>query len=222
VNRSHFESLIMQELAPSALQYRAKPRPRLLLFPASLRRQSHQRRLLRYFEPVIGVGCDIDMLEPADVRLPLFDQDLEQSDAVRAEVIGLHERFSAADGLIVASPEYNGHVSVYLKNTVDWVSRLSRIEARYAESNPFQGRPVLLASASTGWTGGILGLQNARSILSYLGCLVAADQICVSDAEQWVTGNDYQFEDRLAEHIRNVLARFVALVGSLRSARSLA
>ena len=169
---------------------------------------------------MIGVGCEIDILEPTDVHLPLFDQDVEQSDAVRAEVIDLHARFSAADGLIVASPEYNGHVSAYLKNTVDWVSRLSRIDPRYAESNPFQGRPVLLASASTGWTGGLSGLQNARSIFSYLGCLVAADQICVSDAEQWVTENGYQFEDRFADHIRNVLTRFVALVGSLQSARS--
>jgi chromate reductase len=210
----------MQNLAPSAFQDRASRLPRLLLFPASLRRQSHQRRLLRYLEPVIGAGCDIDILEPTEVRLPLFDQDLEQSDAVRSEVIGLHDRFSAADGLIVASPEYNGHVSAYLKNTLDWVSRLSRIDPRYAESTPFQGRPVLLASASTGWTGGLLGLQNARSMFSYLGCLVVADQICVSDAEQWITGNDYQFEDRFAEHIRNVLTRFVALVGNLQSARS--
>jgi NAD(P)H-dependent FMN reductase len=210
----------MQDLAPSAFQYHHKPLPRLLLLPASLRRQSHQRRLLRYFEAMIGVGCDIDMLEPTDVRLPLFDQDLEQSDAVRAEVVGLHDRFSAADGLIVASPEHNGHVSAYLKNTVDWVSRLSRIDPRYAASNPFQGRPVLLASASTGWTGGILGLQNARSIFSHLGSLVVADQICVSDAEQWVIEDDYQFDDRFADHIRDVLTRFVALVGALQSARS--
>jgi chromate reductase, NAD(P)H dehydrogenase (quinone) len=210
----------MQNLAPSILESGARRLPRLLFFPASLRRQSHQRRLLRYFTPLVDTSCEIDILEPDDVRLPLFDQDLEQSDAVRSEVIGLHDRFNAADGLIVASPEYNGHVSAYLKNTVDWVSRLSRIDPRYAANNPFQGRPVLLASASTGWTGGILGIQNARSIFSYLGCMVVADQICVSDAEQWVIENDYQFDDPFADHIRNVLTRFVALVGNLQSARA--
>lgn len=210
----------MHNLAPSVLQSRARQLPRLLLFPASLRRQSHQRRLLRYFVPVIDASCEIDILESGDVHLPLFDQDLEDSDAVRTAVIGLHDRFNAADGLIVASPEYNGHVSAYLKNTVDWVSRLSRIDPRYAASNPFQGRPVFLASASTGWTGGILGLQNARSVFSYLGCMVVADQICVSDAEQWVVEDDYQFDGGFADHIRNVLTRFVALVGSLQSARA--
>src|ERR1035437_8308942 len=96
---------------------------RLLFFPASLRRQSHQRRLLDYFAESLSSSCEIDMLTPEDVNLPLFNQDLEQSEPVLSEVIALQARFKAADGFVVASPEYNGHLSPYLKNTLDWVSR---------------------------------------------------------------------------------------------------
>ncbi|NVN88062.1 MAG: NAD(P)H-dependent oxidoreductase [Rhodopseudomonas sp.] len=212
----------MQDQAPAIPDRRVDSVPRLLLFSGSLRRESHQSRLLRHFVSVLGSACDIDMLTPADVDLPLFDQDLEQSELVLAKVIGLHHRFESADGLIVASPEYNGHVSSYLKNTVDWVSRLPRIDSRYAARNAFHGRPLLLASASTGWTGGILGLQNARSIFSYLGCTVVADQICVSDAEQCIVDDRFRFHDGFAEHIENVLKRFVTVVESLRSARAAA
>ena len=194
---------------------------RLLFFPASLRRQSYQRRLLDYFAESLSGSCEIDMLTPEDVNLPLFNQDLEQSESVLSEVIALQARFKAADGFVVASPEYNGHLSPYLKNTVDWVSRLSRIDAHFAKENPFRGKPVLLASASTGWSGGLLGLQSARSVFSYLGCLVTADQICVSDAEQWVVNDRFRFEGAFAEHIRKNLVTFLRVVSDLRPAKTL-
>lgn len=195
--------------------------PRLLFFPASLRRQSHQRRLLDHFAASLSGSCEIDMLIPEDVNLPLFNQDLEQSEPVLSEVMALQAKFKASNGLVVSSPEYNGHVSPYLKNTIDWVSRLPRINSRYAADDPFRGKPVLLASASTGWTGGLLGLQSARSVFSYLGCLVAADQICVSDAEQWVANDRFCFEDAFTEHIRKTLAVFLRLVSDLRPAKAL-
>lgn len=191
------------------------PRPRLLLFPASLRRLSHQRRLAAYFAARLGGACDIDMLAAGQVDLPLFNQDLESEPAVHERVVALHRRFKAAAGLIVVSPEYNGHVSPYLKNTVDWVSRLPRIDPRYAADNPFRGKPLLLASASTGWAGGLLGLKDARSVFGYLGALVVPDQICVSDAEQWADGEDFRFDPAFADHIDGVLRAFCALAGRL-------
>jgi chromate reductase len=109
-------------------------------------------------------------------------------------------------------------VSPYLKNTVDWVSRLARIDARYAADSPFRGKPLLLASASTGWTGGILGLQDARTIFSYLGCLVSAEQICVSDADRWAAEGQFRFETAFAEYIERALATFLSLVGNLTNA----
>jgi NAD(P)H-dependent FMN reductase len=190
--------------------------PRLLFFPASLRRQSHQRRLLAYFAETLSTSCEIDILGPEEVDLPLFNQDLEQSEFVLPKVIALQARFRAANGLVVASPEYNGHISPYLKNTLDWISRLPRIDPRYAAGDPFRAKPVMLASASTGWTGGLLGLQSARSVFSYLGCMVVADQICVSDAERWLVDDHFRFDEAFAEHIRHTLASFLRLVGHLR------
>ncbi len=195
----------------------AATKPRLLLFPGSLRRDSHQRRLLDYLAVLLEGHCRIDLLAPDEVRLPLFNQDLERDADTMLEVMALHGRFRAADALIVASPEYNGHVAPYLKNTVDWVSRVARIDPRHAAVNPFRDKPLLLCSASTGWTGGVVGLQDARSIFAYLGCLVAGEQICVSDAEQWVQAGGFQFEPGFADYIQQALARFLALVARLQA-----
>jgi NAD(P)H-dependent FMN reductase len=188
--------------------------PRLLLFPGSLRRDAYQRRLIEYFLTLIGDRCEPDMLV-AD--LPLFDQDLEQDAGVIERVAALHRRCVAADGFIVASPEYNGHVSPYVKNTVDWVSRLARVDARFADARPFRGKPLLLACASTGWTGGLLGLRDARTLFGYLGCLVQADQICVSDAAHWASEGPFRFEPAFADHIASTLLDFCRLAAALKT-----
>ena len=194
--------------------------PRLLLFPASLRQDSHQRRLIDHCAAVIGGICRIDILGPGEVNLPLFNQDLERDPEILKHVTQLHDRFWAADGIIVSSPEYNGHVSPYLKNTIDWVSRLARIDPRYAALNPFQDKPLLLESASTGWTGGVLGLRDARTLFSYLGCLVSADQICVSDAARWAEDGRFRFEPGFAAYIEQALTNFIRIVGGLRKANA--
>jgi chromate reductase len=188
------------------------PRPRLLLFPASLRRHSHQRRLIDYLAMQMEGRCQIDILSAGDVTLPLFNQDLECVPEVSYAVQVLHDRFARADGIIVASPEYNGHVSPYLKNTVDWVSRLAHINPHFADHNPFRNKPLLLTSASTGWTGGVLGLQAARSIFSYLGSLVVPAQICLSHAEQALVEDRYEFDPFFADHIARTVEQFIALV----------
>ena len=203
----------MNQIAPNA---KAVDRPRLLLFPGSMRAASHHRRLVDYFAARLGTICTCDVLLPGEVDLPLFNQDLEQDPGVLARVRALHRRIAAADGLIVASPEYNGHVSPYVKNTLDWISRLQRIDPETAGLNPFRDKPLLLASASTGWTGGVLGLQNARSILGYLGAFVVGEQICVCDADAWCQGDAFVFEPAFAVHIDRVLAEFVLRVDRLR------
>ena len=193
-------------------------RPRLLLFPASLRRHSYQRRLVDYCAERLADACDLDLLGPDQVDLPLFNQDLEADAGLRQRLEALHARFHRADGLLVASPEYNGHVSPYLKNTVDWLSRLPRIDQACAAESAFRGKPLLLTSASTGWTGGMAGLRDARTVFAYLGCLVSAAQICVADAETWAESGAFRFEPPFTAHIDAVLADFITLVGRLAAA----
>ncbi|MEI7455597.1 MAG: NAD(P)H-dependent oxidoreductase [Nitrosomonadales bacterium] len=182
----------------------------ILLFPASLRAHSYNRLLLDYLADYLSPACKIDMLDPAEFTFPLFNQDLESSEEVIAEVAGIYHRFNQADGMIIASPEYNGHVSPYLKNTLDWVSRLQRIRNPIFPANPFLNKPLLLTSASTGWTGGLLGLQDARSIMGYLGCLVMQNQLCISNADAVLPAGN--FEDSFANYMKQTVQQFQTLV----------
>lgn len=195
-------------------------KPQLLLFPASLRAQSHQRRMIDYLVHVIGAAAEIDLLASREVALPLFNQDLERDRQILDQITALHHRFRRADGIIVASPEYNGHVSPYLKNTVDWVSRLPRIDPGFRFDNAFRNKPLLLASASTGWSGGVMGLRDAQSIFAHLGCLVSPEQITVSHADHWASDGPFQFEAVFAEQIEQIMDSFLTTVRNLAGAKT--
>jgi len=164
----------------------------LLLLSGSQRRESFNARLLRYLGRSLEGRCELDMLEPSQVDLPIFDQDLESDGAVGNHVVMIHRRFQASDGIIVASPEYSGQCTPYLKNIIDWVSRLAHIDSRF--DNPFRDRPLLLCSASTGWSGGSVATPHARALFEYVGCRVMDNEICVPHADQAWTGNTYMFD----------------------------
>ena len=182
---------------------------RLLLVCGSQRRASFNARLLAHLAERLRAPCQFDLLAPQDVDLPLFDQDRESEPALVARVASVHARFLACHGIIVASPEYNGQLTPYLKNMVDWVSRLARIDARYA--SPFVGRPALLCSASTGASGGTVAIPSARALFGYIGCVVLGDTLCVPHAAQAWSDGRYQFDANFEARIAAALLRLQGL-----------
>ena len=166
---------------------------RLLLLSASLRRDSLNTRLLQHLQTGLQAHCVPDLLLPQQVALPLFDQDLEHEPALVQQVRTLHARIAACDGVLVASPEYNGQPPAYLKNLVDWVSRLGYIDGHSA--SPFCDRPLLLCSASTGWSGGAVAMPHARALFGYVGALVIGDSVSIPYADQaWDDLLGFQFD----------------------------
>jgi len=183
--------------------------PRLLLVGGSQRAESLNTRLLDNLACRLNRRCDVDRLLPSQVDLPLFNQDLETQPDVLARVSSVHGRFSASHGLIVATPEYNGQLPPYLKNLIDWVSRLPYIDP--SQANPFIDRPVLLCSASTGWSGGTLAIPHARALFGYVGGVVIGDTICVPQASQIWTSEGYAFGPAFDAQIDAALARIARL-----------
>ena len=106
----------------------------------SLRAQSFNRKLLleaaRLFD---GAG-----FTEGDLRLPLFDEDLE-AQGLPPEVTRLKDQIKTADAVVIACPEYNKAPSGVLKNALDWLSR---------GGAPWSGKPVAIVSAAAGRAGG--------------------------------------------------------------------
>ena len=191
---------------------------RILLFSGSQRRESFNTRLLAHVEFHLQWQCEVDWIHPADVDLPLFDQDMEADGAVRDKVAALLQRFAYCDALIVACPEYNGQATPFLKNTIDWVTRLSHIDARY--TNPFVDKPVLLCSASTGWSGGAVALPHLRALFGYVGSNVLGCTVSIAHAQTKWSEEGFQFSDDTESQIDEALLRLLKICGQKNHERS--
>lgn len=179
----------------------------LLLISGSQRRESWNSRLLQQLAFTLQWQCDVDVLEPRGIALPLYDQDLETDAAVLLRLTDLHQRFVDCHGFIVACPEYNGQVTPLLKNTIDWVSRLARIDSRFG--NPFLNKPVLLCSASTGHSAGNLVIQNLRTLFGYVGAAVMGPSVGIALAQEQWTSDGFQFDGATEMRIEAALSELL-------------
>ena len=192
---------------------------RIVLVCGSLRNGSYNRSLLDVFAEHLYGLCEVDILLPSQVDLPLFNEEVEHDPALVARVKALHQRFASCNGLIVVSPEYNGQPSAYIKNLMDWVSRLAYTHPEI--KNPFLDKPVLLASASTGTFAGIVGLENLASLMRYIGGLVMAGQITLAHAQDHFEGTNLAEDHVIHQYIDPALERFLHVAACLsRSSHS--
>jgi chromate reductase len=183
---------------------------RLLAFAASLRRESWNRKLITLAAAIVReAGVDVDLAEFQEFDMPLYNRDLQDASGFPPGAGELHRRVSAADGLLIASPEYNYSLPGILKNAIDWVSRMSPM--------PFRGKSAFLLSASTAQVGGIRGLWQLRIPLEGVGVLVHPDMYSLpwADTSFDETGGlkEKERRDRLAQMLSGYLATARKLAG---------
>ncbi len=156
--------------------------PKILAFAGSIRRDSFNKKLVQLaVRGATQAGAEITVLDLRDYPLPLFDQDLEQSQGLPENGATLKELFKSHDGFLISSPEYNSSVTGVLKNTIDWVSRPHPEEPPLAA---FKGKVAALMSASPGGLGGLRGLVHLRAILGNIGVIVLPDQLAIARAHE--------------------------------------
>jgi chromate reductase len=127
---------------------------RLLGISGSLRRDSYNAALMREAAAAFAPDAFVE----ADIRFPLFDEDLEAAGVPEA-VTTFHRQIGEADAIVIACPEYNKGLSGVMKNALDWASRVKPM--------PFRDKPVAIMSAAAGRAGG------ERSQMTLRHCLVA-------------------------------------------------
>ncbi len=133
----------------------------IIAISGSLRKESLNTALLHVLQSLAPSGMQIEIVEIGN--LPLYSQDTEAAFPKEAQV--LKEKIAAADGIIMATPEYNRSISGVLKNAIDWVSR------PYGQ-NSFAGKPILIAGVSPGKIGTAVAQSHLRQIMLHLNANV--------------------------------------------------
>lgn len=128
----------------------------LLGIAGSLRRGSFNRALLVAIGDQLPVGSALTIFDRLG-EIPTFDPDNRHEPE---SVIALKAALAAADGVIIATPEYNYSIPGVLKNAIDWASRPPPL-------SPLRGKPMGIVSAASGMSGGMRAQYHLRQILVY-------------------------------------------------------
>ena len=154
--------------------------PKIIVLAGSLRKESYNRKLVRIAgEGAIASEAQVIEIDLADYEIPLFSEELEAVEGAPAGVKDLKRLFRDAQGILLASPEYNASISGVLKNAIDWISRP---DPDADGASAFNGKIVGLMSASPGGLGGLRGLNHVRDIFTALGSYVLPNQVAVGEA----------------------------------------
>mgnify|MGYP001546749078 CR=1 FL=1 len=87
----------------------------------SLRSDSYSALALQQaLNRVQALGAEVELLDLREMKLPFCDGGSEYPNYPDVDI--LRDRVKAADGLILATPEYHGGVSGVLKNALDLMS----------------------------------------------------------------------------------------------------
>lgn len=172
---------------------------RLVGISGSLRKASYNTGLLRAAAEALPEGVTLEIASIAGI--PLYDGDVEEIQGLPDAVVRLKAAIAGADGVLIATPEYNNGIPGVFKNAIDWASRPSSDIAAV-----FGGKPVALIGASPGGFGTILAQDAWLAVLRTLGTrLWTGGKLMVPGA-----GQAFDADGNLTdETVRRRLVRFV-------------
>ena len=153
--------------------------PHLLGISGSIRRDSTNTAILQTMAGALSGKATMTLFPLYDI--PLYNSDLE-GEHLPTSVHALKAAITAADGLVICSPEYNHGTSGVLKNALDWASRP-------AFNSPLKNKPALIMSSSPGALGGARAHAQLRETLASANSrVIARPQVTIAGIFQKVAG----------------------------------
>jgi len=185
-------------------------KPKILVFAGSTRKDSLHRKLVQVAAAELRrAGADVTVADLRDYPMPLYHGDLEAAEGLPQGAKAFKELVRGQDGIVIASPEYNGSFSALLKNAIDWISRPETGEPRLAA---FRGKTAALLSASPGPGGGHRGLRHLRELLEMMGVKVVASQVTVARAMEAFDADGRLARPEDAEAMRRTIGELMEAV----------
>lgn len=148
-------------------------------------------------------GANVKVISLADYPLPLYDPDQQEHDGFPKAAYDLKKVLQDADGVFIASPEYNGSFTPVLKNAIDWVSRIR--EDGEPMLPAFTGKVYAIGAASPGAMGGMRGLVMLRMLLGNIGINVVPSQIALGGANDAFNDDGSLANDMHATFLNNTI-----------------
>lgn len=174
---------------------------KIVALVGSLRKQSYNRALVKTVEERYK---DLFSLQIAEIgTLPFYNED-DENDPPQS-VVQFKRSISGADGVLIATPEFNWSIPGALKSALDWTSRVDRVMVN---------KPVMIVGVSTGMVGTLRAQQHLRQILSSSGVSArvlpaAGNEVLINFAKQKFDESGRLIDAATLTFLDEVVQRFV-------------
>ncbi len=183
---------------------------KLIGLSGSLRQGSYNSALLRNAAGLMPDG--VELVVETIRGIPLYDGDVEANEGIPERVSALKDAIAAADGLVLATPEYNNSIPGVFKNAIDWLTRPPDDIKRV-----FGGKPVALMGASPGGFGTVLSQNAWLPVMRTVGAeLWSGGRMAVPRARAVFNQDGTIADQKIEEQLRGYLEGFVAFVRARR------
>jgi len=170
--------------------------------------------LLRAAAEVATAGTTIAIESIRDI--PLYDADVEAASGVPHAAQTLKDRIAGADGLLIATPEYNNSVPGVAKNAIDWLSRPATDIPRV-----FGSKPVVVMGATSGPNGTLLAQSAWLPVFRTLGTAYwSGGRMLVPGAGKLFDAEGRLIDEPTRARLKTFIEGFAAFVDKHRQLRS--
>ena len=185
-------------------------KPKILAFAGSLREHSFSKRVVKTAMTGAGdAGAEITYVDLRDYPMPIYNEDDQKENGFDPNASKLQKLLMEHDGLLIASPEYNGSLTGALKNMLDWTSRQSD---EYKMYEVFKGKFAAIMTESPGAFGGIRCLGHLRGVLTIMQVNVLPTEIAVGKVHAMFDGDGAEMTD---EKMKGVLENLGASLADM-------
>lgn len=179
----------------------------ILALSGSLRKNATNTGLLRAFERAAPAG--ITFVHADISELPLFSEDVEAGCYPKAAEV-LKEQIQKADGVLIATPEYNRGTSAALKNALDWSTRPEG-------TGVWTGKPVYIVGASSGTLGTVNAQYDLKRTMLYLrAALLGQPEFYVTFNKKKFTSEGELTDEDTKAFVAKALAGFIEHIEKVR------
>jgi chromate reductase len=177
----------------------------VLVICGSLRKRSYNAALTRALPALAPPEMKLVTAPPIDT-LPFYNADVQEASGFPPAAEQLAAAIRAADGVLFVSPEYNWSMPGWLKNGIDWVSRM--------KDQPFAEKPVAIQSCSTGILGGARMQYHWRMSMTFLKAFIfGTPEVFVSQAASKFDKETLELTDQTTKDmLKTQLAAFAKFI----------
>jgi len=168
----------------------------------SLRKKSFNMAALRAAGELLPPGMSLHITSIAD--LPMYNQDVLDA-GMPEPVKRFRTEVAQADGVLIASPEYNFSVTAPLKNAIDWASR--------PPDQVWQDKPIAIFSATPGPVGGARVQYDLRRILGQIwGHVLPRPEVFIGSAPSKFDADLHLTDEATRKFLTDLLVGFKAWI----------